>query len=92
MTHLKKILVPFDFSPHSLHAFEIAWSLARDYGGRLVVLHVIPPPVGDMPEVGVLPYSTEEEEHGRSDGYAGSKGPAPMCRWSACSRRGRRRM
>jgi nucleotide-binding universal stress UspA family protein len=45
MTNIKKILAPIDFSAYSRHAFEIAWSLARDYGGSLVLLHVVPPPL-----------------------------------------------
>jgi nucleotide-binding universal stress UspA family protein len=48
------ILHPTDFSSYSDHAFELACALARDYGARLVVLHVVaPPPVvfteGEVP-------------------------------------------
>lgn len=61
MSHLKKILVPFDFSTHSQHAFEIACSLARDYAGRLVLLHVVPPPIV-VGEVGMPVYSVDEDK------------------------------
>ena len=35
------ILCPVDFSPPSYHAFELGYALARDFGARLVVLHVV---------------------------------------------------
>jgi nucleotide-binding universal stress UspA family protein len=38
------ILHPTDFSAPAEHAFQVACSLARDHGARLLVLHVIPPP------------------------------------------------
>ena len=39
------ILHPTDFSPLSEHAFHVACSLARDHGGKVIVLHVAEPPV-----------------------------------------------
>ncbi len=45
MLPIQTILHPTDFSPSSEAAFPLACSLARDYGARLVVLHVAPPPV-----------------------------------------------
>ena len=45
MLRLATILHPTDFSPLSEHAFHLACSLARDHGGRLIVLHVAVPPV-----------------------------------------------
>lgn len=39
------ILHPTDFSPHSRYAFELACSLARDHGARLMVLHVVYRPI-----------------------------------------------
>jgi universal stress protein A len=45
MTHIQTVLCPTDFSPHAEAAFGLACSLARDYGAKLVVLHVVPPPV-----------------------------------------------
>jgi nucleotide-binding universal stress UspA family protein len=45
MLSIKTILAATDFSPMSDHAFQFAGALARDYGARLIVLHVIQPPV-----------------------------------------------
>jgi nucleotide-binding universal stress UspA family protein len=44
MLPIQTVLHPTDFSERSEPAFRLACSLARDYGARLVVLHVIPPP------------------------------------------------
>lgn len=43
MTPIRAILYPTDFSPQADCAFPLACALARDYGARLVVLHVKPP-------------------------------------------------
>jgi nucleotide-binding universal stress UspA family protein len=40
MLPIKTILHPTDFSETSAFAFELACSLARDYGAKLLVLHV----------------------------------------------------
>jgi nucleotide-binding universal stress UspA family protein len=45
MLTIETILHPTDFSECSAPAFRLACSLARDHGARLVVLHVIPPPI-----------------------------------------------
>ena len=45
MLPLHTILHPTDFSERSEYAFRLACSLARDYGARLVALHVVTPPV-----------------------------------------------
>jgi nucleotide-binding universal stress UspA family protein len=45
MLPIKTILHPTDFSEPSEYAFQVACSLARDYGAKLVVLHVDLPPV-----------------------------------------------
>ena len=45
MLPLATILHPTDFSEHSEFAFRVASSLARDYNARLILLHVIPPPM-----------------------------------------------
>jgi universal stress protein A len=45
MLRIATILHPTDFSPRSEHAFHLACSLARDHGGRVIVLHVAEPPV-----------------------------------------------
>jgi universal stress protein A len=44
MLPIKTILHPTDFSERSDYAFQLACSLARDHGARLVVLHVVLPP------------------------------------------------
>jgi nucleotide-binding universal stress UspA family protein len=54
MLLLRTILHPTDFSEPSAYAFRLACSLARDYGARLIVLHVATPPVVVYGE-GVLP-------------------------------------
>jgi nucleotide-binding universal stress UspA family protein len=45
MLTIQTILHPTDYSERSAHAFQLACSLARDHGARLIVLHVIPPPI-----------------------------------------------
>jgi len=45
MTSIRTILHPTDFSPCSAHAFQLACSLARDHGARLIVLHVLERPI-----------------------------------------------
>jgi nucleotide-binding universal stress UspA family protein len=45
MLPLGTILHPTDFSDYSDFAFRLSCALARDYKARLVLLHVIPPPM-----------------------------------------------
>ena len=47
---IQKILVPYDFSPHSEHALNWAIGLAEKWQARLELLHVIHilPPVVDI--------------------------------------------
>src|SRR5262245_34681080 len=45
MLPLRIILHPTDFSDLAGHALKLAFSLARDYDARLIVLHVVPPPL-----------------------------------------------
>ncbi len=56
MRHLKTVLNATDFSRNSEEALELACSLARDHGARLIVLHVVPPatPVTGGPDVSAL--------------------------------------
>ena len=54
MLSIKTILAATDFSPMSDHAFQFAGALARDYGARLIVLHVIQPPVPVYGETAVF--------------------------------------
>jgi nucleotide-binding universal stress UspA family protein len=44
MMRIRTILHPTDFSLCSKHAFELASSLARDHGARMIVLHVVDQP------------------------------------------------
>jgi universal stress protein A len=44
MLPIRTILHPTDFSERSAMALPLAGALARDYGARLIVLHVAPPP------------------------------------------------
>jgi nucleotide-binding universal stress UspA family protein len=54
------ILVPVDFDEPSLRAVSAAVDLARVFGGRVVVLHVVPPT--SFPEgTRVLPVSDEDQ-------------------------------
>ena len=41
MIKIDKILFPTDFSDHSNHAFTYALSFAKEYGAKLVMLHVV---------------------------------------------------
>lgn len=45
MLPLATVLHPTDFSANSSFAFRVACALARDYNARLILLHVIPPPM-----------------------------------------------
>jgi nucleotide-binding universal stress UspA family protein len=45
MLPIQTILHPTDFSERSGYAFQLACSLARDHGARLIVLHVMPVPL-----------------------------------------------
>jgi nucleotide-binding universal stress UspA family protein len=45
MLPLGTVLHPTDFSENSEFAFRVACALARDYNARLILLHVIPPPM-----------------------------------------------
>ena len=65
MFPIRKILCPTVFSDRSQPAFELACSLARDYGAELVVLHVAQLPLL-MPMEGVLvPTPVDEAEASR---------------------------
>jgi nucleotide-binding universal stress UspA family protein len=45
------ILHPTDFSERSEFAFDFACSLASDYGARLIILHVVQPPMAVYGEI-----------------------------------------
>jgi nucleotide-binding universal stress UspA family protein len=62
MLPIQTILLPTDFSPYSDTAFRLACSVARDYGARLILLHVVSPPVMVYGE-GVLPVDPVENRN-----------------------------
>src|SRR5688572_6254664 len=45
---LEHILVPLDFSEHSLHALTVAEGLAKSAGGTITLLHVVEPLPGTI--------------------------------------------
>jgi nucleotide-binding universal stress UspA family protein len=67
MTRIQKILHPTDFSENAGHAFTLACSLARDFGARLILAHVHPPPfeapteLAPPPAPGVPPKAPREK-------------------------------
>lgn len=67
MLPIKTILHPTDFSAPSDSALRLACSLARDYGARLVLLHVVEPPVyyGELGMTVPLPSDFHESLHRR---------------------------
>jgi nucleotide-binding universal stress UspA family protein len=60
MLPIRTILHPTDFSDRADCALRVACALARDYAARLVIVHVIPPPVAVYGEVVALPEPWEE--------------------------------
>ncbi len=50
MSNFRTVLVAADFSERSQEAFRVACSLTEETGTRVIVLHVVEPPVavGDM--------------------------------------------
>src|SRR5436309_14728430 len=58
MLSIQTILHPTDFSERSGNALHLACALARDYGGRLIVLHVAAPPAVVYGE-GIVPPEPE---------------------------------
>jgi nucleotide-binding universal stress UspA family protein len=60
MFPIHTILHPTDFSDYSRGAFELACALARDYGAKLVVLHVNRPPAVYAPDGIVIGAPVEE--------------------------------
>jgi nucleotide-binding universal stress UspA family protein len=60
MLDVRTILHPTDFSECCAPAFELACAVARDYGVRLVLLHVRQSAMMPMGEFGVLPPDSED--------------------------------
>jgi len=75
MLPVHAILHPTDFSEYSAHALRMACALARDYGARLVLLHVAAPPTIGYAE-GVIPPDTEYYTEGLRDQLARLDVPA----------------
>jgi nucleotide-binding universal stress UspA family protein len=48
---LRNILIAYDFSPYSQLALQYALTLAQQYQAGLHLLHVLPPPIMDQPEI-----------------------------------------
>jgi nucleotide-binding universal stress UspA family protein len=68
MLPIRTILHPTDFSERSEHAFQAAFSLARDHGSRLVVAYVRAPAVVAYGELGPIvpdPVQTPDDVQGR---------------------------
>jgi nucleotide-binding universal stress UspA family protein len=55
MSSFKTILHPTDFSPSASQALRIACSLAREHGGKLILLHVVQRPVSSVAGMPVPP-------------------------------------
>jgi nucleotide-binding universal stress UspA family protein len=49
MTQIKKMAFSTDFSENANQAFDLAFDLAKKYGARLYLLHVVPPLVFPSP-------------------------------------------
>ena len=62
MLPIRTILHPTDFSENSGYAFQFACALARDYGAKLVVLHVFPTPVLFGDSMSALPLDVPRDE------------------------------
>lgn len=65
MTPFQIILHPTDFSPQAEGAFRLACSLARDHGGRVLMLHVMERPLIIYPGVMMPPPPPEPAEEMR---------------------------
>jgi nucleotide-binding universal stress UspA family protein len=80
MLPIRTVLHPTDFSEHSGYAFRLACSLARDYGARLIVLHVLERPLlvytGVMTAPPPPPPSAEQRQSAREQLH-GIKPPDP---------------
>jgi len=67
MLAIKTILHATDFSESSDFAFRLSCALARDYGARLVILHVAPPLIGYYGEGTVVPAPEAYEDTLKED-------------------------
>jgi len=65
MLAIRTILHPTDFSEQSRYALRAACALARDYGARVVILHVAQPPTFAYAEDAIPPEPEEYLEEAR---------------------------
>jgi nucleotide-binding universal stress UspA family protein len=67
MIPIKTILHPTDFSKPSEYALRFACALARDYDARIILVHVVEPPVfyGELGMTVPLPSNFHEHLHER---------------------------
>lgn len=76
MLPMHTILHPTDFSERARNAFLMACAMARDYGARLLVAHVVPAPVMGFGQ-GVIPVEGVEPPEARMaqlEEYVGEHG------------------
>lgn len=80
MLPFKTILHPTDFSEASEHAFQMARGLARDYAARLILMHVVEPPVyyGELGANLEAPEEYFQPEVERVNALAESFAPLPI--------------
>jgi nucleotide-binding universal stress UspA family protein len=62
---IRHILVPTDFSEHSVRAFALACDLARQHGAEVLLLHVAAPPGPEQVSFGAIATREEPERHYR---------------------------
>src|SRR5687767_769373 len=76
---VKHILVPIDFSEHSLHALEYARNLAEQNGGSLTLINVVEPLPGwaDAP-LAIAPEKLSKEADTRLQRIASERGIDPQ--------------
>ena len=79
MLSIRTLLHPTDFSERSQYAFRLACSLARDYGARLILLHVGRQPV-ITPVGGVVPPEPERCEEELTEQLHKLEAQAPQLR------------
>lgn len=60
---LSRVLVAYDFSPYSELALQYAMTLVQQYQAELHILHVLPRPITDQPEVAWVGQETDTPYH-----------------------------
>ncbi len=89
MLPVRTVLHPTDFSERSDCAFQLACSLARAHGARLIVLHVLKRSVLTSSGVMMAPPPAEQRQSLQEQLHR-IKPPAPPSLSSTCSRRATR--